>query len=171
MFFLQGSLDLLKDLCPALKYTWPQPQLGGRPETAWPDLETLVRQHSLRGTCGSGSNEEGHVRCASVRRRPAHATSRMLPTRRISCSGADPLHIHRSHSTNTAKGIGNASRPGPVIAAPEMYLAIRGVSKIASSGSTCASRLTNFRLWMDAATEVARTRERSCWATVITSCR
>ena len=97
--------------------------------------------------------------------------SRMPPMKRISCSGADPLQIHRSHCTSTAKGNGNASHQAPGIAAPEVYLAIRGVSKIATSGSTCALPLTNFKLQMGAATEIVRTRERSCWAPVITSCR
>ena len=111
----------------ALKCTCPQPQLGGRPEkpkarapNGWPDRETLVRQHFLRWICLSGSNEEGLVRCASAKRMPAHAMSRMPPMKRISCSGADPLQIHRSHCTSTAKGNGNASRPAPGIAAPEM---------------------------------------------------
>ena len=124
-----------------------------------------------RRTCLSGSNDEGHVRCASAKRRPAHTMSRMLPMNRISCSGADPLQIHRSHCTNTAKGNGNASRLGRGTAAPERYPGTRGVSKIASNGSTCALRLTNLKLWMAPATELVRTRDRSCRAPVITSCR
>ena len=85
------------------------------------DLETLVRQHSPRRTCLSGSNDEVYVRCASAKRRPAHTMSRRLPMNRISCSGADPLQIHRSHCTSTAKGTGNASRLGSGPAAPARY--------------------------------------------------
>ena len=140
-----------------------------RAPNGWPDLETLVRQHFRCKTCLSGSNDEGHVRCASAKLRPAHAMSRVLPMRWVSCSGADPLQIHRFHCTSTARPWQRFS-PGPRIAAPARYPAIRGVSKIASSGSTCALR-TNFKLWMAPATELVRTRERSCRAPVITSCR
>ena len=157
----------------ALKYTWPRSSEKSKARTpdGWPDLETLVRQHSPRRTCLSGSNDEGHVRCVSAKRRPAHAMSRTLPMKRISCSGADPLQFHRSHCASTATGNGNDSRLGRGIAAPARYPAIRGVSRIASSGSTCALQLTNFKLWMAAATELVLTRERSCRTAVITSCR
>ena len=57
-----------------------------------------------------GSNDEGHVRCASAKRKPAHTMSSRRPLIRTSCSGADPLQIHRSHCTITAKGSGNAPR-------------------------------------------------------------
>ena len=148
----------------ASKYTWPQTQHGGRPEkpkasapNGWPDLETLVRQHALRRTYLSGSNDEGHVRCASAKRRPAQAMSRMQPSRRISCSGADPLQIHRSHCTSTAKGSGNASRHGRGTAAPMRYPVTRRVM----SESTCALRPTNFKLWMTPEAELVFARERS----------
>ena len=69
------------------------PSVEGRPENpkasapnGWPDRETLVRQQSRRSTCRSWSNEERQVRCASPKRRPAHAMRRMLPMKRISCS-------------------------------------------------------------------------------------
>ena len=85
-----------------------------RSPKGWPDLETLVRQHSLRRTCLSGSNDAGHVRCASAKRRPAHAMSKIPPMKSTSCSGADPLQIQRSHCTSAAKSTGNASRLGHV---------------------------------------------------------
>ena len=129
-----------------------------RTPDGWPDLETLVRQHSPRRTCLSGSNDEGHVRCASARRRPAHAMSRTLPINRISCSGADPLQIHRSHCTNTATGNGDASRLFRGIAAPARYPGLQAAAQ------PVALRLTNFKLWMAPATELVRTRDRSCRA-------
>ena len=77
-------------------------------------------------------------------------------------STADPS---LPHCTSTVKGNGNASRLGLGIATPARYPALRGVSRIASSGSTYALRLTNLKLWMAPATELVRTRERSCRAT------
>ena len=95
----------------ALKYTWPQPQLGGRPKNQRQEHPMVGQIWRLwfastlpAGTCLSGSNDEGHVRCVSAKRRPAHAMSRTLPMKRISCSGADPLQFHRSHCTSTATG-------------------------------------------------------------------
>ena len=49
------------------------------------------------------------MRCASAKRRPAHAMSKIPPIKSTSCSGADPLQIQSSHCTSAAKGTGNAS--------------------------------------------------------------
>ena len=147
------------------KYTWPHHQHGGRPEKPkasapndWPDLETLVLQYSPRRTCLSGSNDEGHVRCTTAKRRPAQTMNRMQPKRRISCSSAVPLQIRRSHCTSAATGSGNASRRGRGTAAPMRYPVTRGT---VMSESTCTLRPTNFKLWMTPETELVFTRERS----------
>ena len=78
--------------------------------------------------------------CVCKKRRPGTVP----PRKRISCSGADPLQIPRSHCTSAAKSSGNASRLGRGTARPTRYPVTNEESRTTISEPTCALQSSTF---------------------------